>query len=121
MPGFVFFDKELIDNNPLELDVFFTAADVSFTDIKSETWFEFEGDLTFQDVAVSVGLFPSRTQAGKNGWSGLVPPGWTERRLPPRKGLWVCILKGSPDLNKRFRIDYVKELEDLRTGALSGQ
>ena len=31
-----------------------------------------------EDLAVLAGLFQSRTQARKNGWSGSIPAGWSE-------------------------------------------
>lgn len=44
--------------------------------------------LSFEDIAVSLKLFPSRSQARKNGWSGLAPWGLHNRRCGKRVVWW---------------------------------
>lgn len=44
--------------------------------------------LSWEDVAVAAGFFPSRTQARKNGWIGEVPAGFGQRRFGKGRGVW---------------------------------
>ena len=47
-------------------------------------WFD---QADWSDVAVSIGLFPSKSQARKNGWSGELPGGLSHRQQ--KKGKFV--------------------------------
>lgn len=63
----------------------------------------------FPDILVSLGIFPSKGQARKNGWDKEIPEGWTDITIGKLKHR-ICILK----LTKEW-ID-----EDLSGGAQPG-
>jgi hypothetical protein len=44
--------------------------------------------LDWAEVAVAAGFFPSKTQARKNGWEGLIPFGIGQRGFGKHKGVW---------------------------------
>ena len=67
---------------PRDVSLFFRENDV-INILPKET--------TMADIGVLMGLFPSKSQARKNGWDGEVPNGWTEKigigKL--RRSLWI--------------------------------
>jgi len=46
-------------------------------------------ELSFEDIAVAIGAWPSRGQARKNGWSGRVPTRFGNRKLGKRVIWWL--------------------------------
>lgn len=44
--------------------------------------------LHWEDVAVAVGFFPSKTQARKNGWVGPLPIGFGQRKFGKGRCVW---------------------------------
>jgi len=57
-------------------------------DLPPQDWWDFDPEDSIEiqphwkmeNIAVEMGLFPSLGQARKNGWSGEIPPGYTEKR-----------------------------------------
>ena len=45
-------------------------------------------ELQWEDVAVAVGFFPSKTQARKNGWCGPMPHGFGQRKFGKGRCVW---------------------------------
>ena len=63
-----------------EVDILFGNEDVTELDVDCLSW---------PDIAVRAGFFSSRTQAVKNGWEGLVPWGFGQRKFGKTgKGVW---------------------------------
>lgn len=77
--------------------------------VRDEDWISFFGDMTgklpegetygvldenwrFPDLLVSLGIFPSKGQARKNGWDKDIPEGWTDITIGKLKHR-ICILK----------------------------
>jgi hypothetical protein len=54
---------------------------------EEERTFVLFDEADWSDVAVSIGLFPSRSQARKNGWVGELEPGLSNRQQ--RKGQFI--------------------------------
>jgi len=50
-----------------------------------------DGDKDMWDILVIAGVFPSRTQARKNGRAREIPEGWTDQRMGKLKHR-ICIL-----------------------------
>lgn len=63
-----------------EVDLLFGNEEVTELDTDCLSW---------PDVAVRAGFFPSRTQAIKNGWEGPIPWGFGQRKFGKTgKGVW---------------------------------
>lgn len=45
-------------------------------------------ELQWEDVAIAVGFFPSKTQARKNGWGGPMPHGFGQRKFGKGRCVW---------------------------------
>jgi hypothetical protein len=46
-----------------------------------ENFIYIDGNPTWEDIAVMVGVFPSKSQARKNGWVGIVGSGFHQRAI----------------------------------------
>ncbi|MFN7640695.1 MAG: hypothetical protein ACK5PR_03010 [bacterium] len=63
-----------------EVDILFGNEDVTELDTDCLSW---------PDIALRAGFFPSKTQAIKNGWEGAVPWGFGQRKFGNKgKGVW---------------------------------
>ncbi len=59
---------------------------------------------TMADIALSIGLFPSLTQARKNGWADPIPPGFTMKKMR-KQGSILCIVNISREVWESFNLE----------------
>lgn len=72
----------------------FQHCDVDLFDIRAgDDIFMMEAGVTWADVLVRLGLFPSKGQARKNGWGGEVEEGWTDVERFGKKRCRISVLK----------------------------
>lgn len=58
----------------------FSLPESDWWDFEPETSIEIQSHWTMAHLAVEMGLFSSVNQAKKNGWSGPIPHGYTEKK-----------------------------------------
>jgi len=54
-------------------------------DLKNESWFEIEEKDIMANILFKIGIFPSITQARKNGWNKPIPNGFSEFKVGKNK------------------------------------
>lgn len=63
-------------------ELFFGPLDIG------EEFTVFDQDQSMANMAVTMGAFPSVSQARKNGWARPVPPGFSEHKIGKRR-FWI--------------------------------
>lgn len=69
-------------------DLFFGPLD------GSETWIELDSDARWPDIMSAAGIFPSKSQARKNGWDKEVEPGFTHIKVGKLKHCITVLKEG---------------------------
>jgi hypothetical protein len=77
-----------------------------------ETLVEVDDTVDMAFIAVTMGLFSSKTQARKNGWLGIPKPGYTLRRVSDGKRILEILMPLSEETEKQLAVaDKEEELK----------
>ena len=89
-------EKVAIGNelNVLIGDINNETRDLFFHTQEGDEFIQMSPETTWEDIVVHLNMFPSKSQARKNGWSGDVSEGWTQKTDVGKMNWNICILKG---------------------------